>query len=111
MDPLSQSPGESILRLRWIDCGLPVPECQIELPGPGGRRIYLDLGLRAERFAAEYDGAAFHGEDQREHDEARREWARSELGWTIVVVRAHNLHGPRQDIDRMLREGRRQALK
>ena len=27
VDPRAQSPGESILRLRWLDTGLPRPEC------------------------------------------------------------------------------------
>jgi hypothetical protein len=35
-DARAQSPQESILRLRWYDCGLPPPECQVEVPAPEG---------------------------------------------------------------------------
>ena len=109
-DPDSQSPEESILRLRWLDTGLPRPECQIEIPAPHGRFYLLDMGLRDRRFAAEYDGEAFHGEEQQEKDEARREWARDHEFWAIVVARRHNIHGYHQDIDRLLREGHAVAM-
>ena len=34
VDARAQSPGESILRLRWLDAGLPRPECQVAVPAP-----------------------------------------------------------------------------
>ena len=111
VDPRAQSPGESVLRLRWLDLGFPRPECQIDVPSPNGGLYHLDLGLREERFAAEYDGAAFHGDDREGPDEARRTWMREQYGWTIVVARSHHVHGPRRSIEEMLLEGRRQARK
>ena len=110
VDPLAGSPGESALRLRWYDAGLPRPECQVEIPAPNGGIYLLDIGLRDRRLGAEYDGEEFHGDDQREHDEARREWARKHECWTIVVARGPNVYGREQDIERLLREANKQAL-
>ena len=111
VDPMAGSPGESVLRLRWLDLGLPRPRCQVRIPAPNGGYYLLDMGLEDRRFAAEYDGEEFHGEEHREDDEARREWARDVLDWTIVVARRHNVFGRRQDIDRMLRNGHEEALR
>lgn len=104
VDPGAESPGESIMRMRWYDAGLPRPACQVPVPAPYGGSYHLDLGVEQERFAAEYDGEAFHGEDQREHDEQRRDWIRNELGWTLVVLRRDNVHGHGQDAEALLRE-------
>ena len=88
VDPLRSRPGEASCGCAGSTAASAVPECQIGLPGPGGRRIYLDLGLRAERFAAEYDGAAFHGEDQRDARRGPPRVGAVRAGWAIVVVRA-----------------------
>jgi len=61
------------------------------------------MGLEERRFGAEYDGEEFHGEEDREHDEARREWLRRHHGWIIVVARRDNVFGRAQDVDRLLR--------
>ena len=112
VDPDSQSPGESILRLRWLDVGLPRPKCQVEVPAPGGGSYWIDIGLEEDRFGAEYDGEDFHTEDDAEHDEGRREWMRRTENWTIVVARKANIHGHHQDIDQILiREARQAGLK
>lgn len=110
VDPRAGSPGESILRLRWYDVGLPRPECQVEIPAPHGGFYLLDIGLRERRLGAEYDGEEFHGEDHRDHDEARREWARTHERWTIVVARRDNVFGRHQDVERRLRQANRDAL-
>ncbi len=102
VDGRADSPGVSVLRLRWYAAGLPPPKCQVEIEAPNGS-YFLDIGNREHRFAAEYDGEDFHGEDQRFHDEGRREWARVHDGWTIYVARKHNVHGPKQDAERELR--------
>ena len=111
IDPKSQSPGESVLRLRWIDVGLPRPECQIPVSSPYGGTWWLDLGDRGCRLAAEYDGEEFHGEDQQAHDRRRRGWLRRTQGWTIVVARRDNVYGRHQDIDTLLREGAAEAAR
>jgi hypothetical protein len=110
VDPKAGSPGESVLRLRWLDANLPRPECQVEMPAPDGSYYLLDMGLKERRLAAEYDGEEFHGEEQQEHDEARRGWVRERYAWTIVVARRHNVFGRDQDIHRMLSQGNKDAL-
>lgn len=101
VDGRSQSPGESILRLRWLDLGLPAPQLQIAVPGPRGT-CYLDLGLVVLRFSAEYDGEEFHGEDRRAEDEERRGFLSRKGGWVFVVARKCHLFGAFRDIDETL---------
>jgi hypothetical protein len=108
-DGRSQSPGESALRLRWIDCGdLPRPVPQWEVLTPWGSR-FLDLALPELKYAGEYDGEEFHGPDQEEHDEERRGWLRED-GWIIDVFRKEHVYGPRQDAEVRLRGGVAGAL-
>lgn len=103
IDPDAQSPGESILRLRWLDAGLPRPRCQVPVPAPGGGRYFVDIGLEEQRFGAEYDGEDFHTDEDAVNDAERREWMRRTESWTIVVARKANIHGPHQDIEHQLR--------
>jgi hypothetical protein len=88
VEPLTESPGESWLRLRLIDAGFPRPEAQIPVPdadSPGHYR--LDLGWRRLRLAVEYDGEEFHDSPrQRLHDERRREDLERRFGWTVLGV-------------------------
>jgi len=112
VDPRAQSPGESILRLRWLDTGLPRPECQVEVERPTGLLPYaIDIGLPELRFGTEYDGEEFHGEEHEEHDGSRRGWLRDERGWIIEVARKRHIHGPAQDIHVTLRRGYEHALR
>lgn len=102
VDEESGSPGESTLRLRWLEVPLPRPECQVEVCGPDGRSFFVDIGLADRRFGAEYFGEEYHGEEQREHDESRLSWVREREDWTITVARKHNVYGAGQDIDGLL---------
>lgn len=103
-DPRSGSFGESVMRLRWRDAGLPKPECQVEIPAPNGSYYLIDIGLPEEKFGGEYDGEEFHGPEQEQHDAHRRAWAREHETWTLVVARKHNVFGRDQDIEHVLRE-------
>jgi hypothetical protein len=103
VDPLSGSPGEAALRLRWYDAGLPRPCCQIPVVSPTGGSYYIDLGLEELRFGAEYDGEEFHGPEQREHDGERRRWLRGPQDWSLVVTRRENVYGQQQDACELLR--------
>ena len=107
-DPRAESPGESILRLRWIESGLPHPQPQLEVAAPLGS-YYLDLGLEELRLGAEYDGEEFHGEEARQHDEQRRAWVADQHGFTIEVLRAENLFGVRRDAEQVLLAAARRA--
>ena len=111
VDPRSQSPGESILRLRWLDAGLPRPQCQVEVPTPWGRPYAIDIGLPELRFGGEYDGEEFHGEEQEAHDLTRRRWLGEERGWLIEVARKENIHGRQQDVHSVLQLGYANAVR
>lgn len=108
-DPRSESQGESITRRRWLDLGdLPRPEPQIPVSGPWGT-FWLDLGVRELNYAVEYDGPEWHGPERKRHDSWRRGLIRKHAGYDIDVVGAENIHGPRQDIEFILRAGIRRA--
>jgi hypothetical protein len=106
-DGRAESPGESVLRLRWHDCpSLPQPEPQVPVPGPVGSTYFVDLGVNVLRFAAEYDGMEWHSSDeQREHDEERRGYMRTVERWIIEPVRKENVFGRTRDIERILYVG------
>ena len=96
VDRGSESPGESALRLRWVEAsGLPAPECQISVTDPTGVELYrLDLGLRQLLFGAEYDGEEWHdAPHQISHDRTRRAALRDEFGWHIEVFRRADVFG------------------
>jgi hypothetical protein len=109
-DGRSESPGESALRLRWYDAGLPKPELQIPIYVDGVEVARLDLGLEELLFAAEYDGKEWHSTgEQLEHDDARRDWLAEQRHWLIKAFRAANVYGLRQDADVILRAAYREA--
>ncbi len=110
VDGRSESPGESLLRMRWLDLNsLPPPEPQVPVIIDGDEIYRLDLAVPELRYACEYDGEKFHGEERRDRDAARREDLRVRFGWEIDVVRRANIAGPRADIDQILKEGLRRA--
>ncbi len=111
-DGRAESPGESILRLRWLDLlTMPPPELQIEIERPGQLSYWLDLGIVELRFAVEYDGEEWHRRTpkQRERDRKRRTWLRDERDWIIVPVTKENVFGRDRDIESILVNGVREA--
>jgi hypothetical protein len=105
VDPRSQSPGESILKLRWRDClTLPVPTPQLCVQGPDGP-CYLDLAVEALRYAAEYDGARWHGPEQRAYDQRRRNWLAETGEWLIDVFVDSDISGREQNAEARLIAG------
>lgn len=92
-DAGSESFGESALRLRWYDATcLPTPVTQVEVHDAGRFVGRVDLAAPDARYAAEYDGEAFHGPDQAGHDASRRA-ALAEAGWVIDVFRRRDVFG------------------
>jgi hypothetical protein len=84
VDPKSESPGESRLRLAWLDAGLPRPVLQ-HYVSLGASFAFLDIAAPEYRFAAEYDGWDWHSApEQVERDEIRRDRL-AEQGWRIAV--------------------------
>ena len=102
-DDRSESGGESRLRLRVLDMGLPRPALQIPVYDLFGNiRFLLDLGWPQWRLALEYDGEEFHGEDAQEHDEGRREWI-GKRGWTVRAYRKADIFTSSQHFEREVR--------
>lgn len=111
-DGRAESPGESALRLHWYDAGLPKPEPQWWVFDDSGVAVFrLDLALPDVRYAAEYDGHRFHDEDddQRAHDEERREWLDRRRRWVIGVFGQDDVYAPRADPSPELQAGVRTA--
>ncbi len=105
-DPRAESPGESTLRLRWLDTGgMPPPEPQLRVAGPSCT-YRLDIGAEKLRFAAEYDGEEHHSaEADRARDRRRRAWIEREHRFVIKVFRRADVFDPRADACRVLAEG------
>jgi very-short-patch-repair endonuclease len=93
-DGRSESPAESLTRLRLLDGGLPPPAVQFEVCNTLGVVIYrLDLAYPELRLAVEYDGRDHHTSDSdRTHDRQRRDYLRR-LGWTFVVLTTDDVYG------------------
>ena len=111
-DPRAESPGESVLRLRWTDLSsLPPPVPQVPVADETGRILYwIDLGVEELRFGAEYDGEEHHSSDEdREHDRVRRGDLYDRFDWIIEPVRKANVFGVTRDVERILHEGIRDA--
>ena len=99
-DGRAESPPESILRLYWIDAGLPHPCPQLEVWVDGTLIARLDIGHLRSLFAAEYDGEEWHlSPEQKLHDEARREAVRTEAGFTIEVFDRHDVFGQHRNVE------------
>ncbi|OBG21032.1 DUF559 domain-containing protein [Mycobacterium sp. 852002-51057_SCH5723018] len=91
VDPGSQSPRESYLRLLLIDAGLPRPQTQIPVLGADGIPVaYLDLGWEEQMVAVEYDGD-HHRSDRRQYvKDIRRQEMLERMGWIVVRVVAED---------------------
>jgi hypothetical protein len=108
-DGRSESPGESVLRLRWIEAGLLCPRPQLEVWRGGILLARLDIANDLLRYAAEYDGEEWHGTpEQQDHDQARRT-AVSEDDWHIDAFVAADVFGPQADAISRLRAGAAEA--
>jgi len=103
-DGRSESYGESVLRLRWYDAGLPTPQLQISVVVDGSEVFRLDIGLEELLFAAEYNGEEWHSSPlQVQRDATRRSWLEEERGWWIEEFTKVSVHGHDQDADFRLR--------
>jgi hypothetical protein len=109
-DGRSQSGGESRLRLRVIDMGLPRPQAQVPVHDLFGEvRFWLDLGWKNWMLGLEYDGEEFHGPEQRAHDERRRAWI-EQRGWIVRAFRKEHVFMSDQafeyEVNRLVGEAR-----
>lgn len=105
VDGRSGSPAESATRSKWLRIpSVPKPDLQIEVASPFGS-YFLDLGVPHLKYAVEYDGEDFHGEEDEPHDRQRRAWIRRRHGWIIDVVRKENLFGVHGDVEGIIISG------
>jgi hypothetical protein len=102
----TQSAPEAIILLRWTDCpDLPRPRPQVRVPAPRGRFYYVDVGVEALRYGAEYDGAAWHGPERRQRDADRRGYMTQEHQWSFDIFVQVDLFGRGANVERRLHEG------
>jgi len=103
-DGRSESPGESVLRIRCLECGLPTMTPQVEVRRNGTLAARLDLANEEWRMAAEYDGAEWHSSSaQRRHDRARRAVIRTD-GWLVEAFTGADVFGrDRECYSRLIR--------
>jgi very-short-patch-repair endonuclease len=84
LEPLTESPMESRLRVLLINAGFEKPIAQHVVTDRAGRFVArADLAYPDQRLIVEYDGAQ-HWE-QRRADDRRRDQMRA-LGWTVLVA-------------------------
>jgi len=78
--------------------GAPAPTLQYRVRDVGGAVVKrVDAAWPQARILVEFDGAAYHDtSDSRAQDEEVRARMRS-LGWTVEVLRHHDLDGPRPE--------------
>ncbi|MFY0405392.1 hypothetical protein [Solicola sp. PLA-1-18] len=95
IDPLVESSGETLTRLRLVDAGLPAPTSQIVLRSRSGVVVArLDMGYEEQKIAVEFDGRRDHSSDEdRAHDAARRRAVAEQFGWRVLVVTSEDIWG------------------
>jgi hypothetical protein len=102
VEPLTESFGESWLRLRFVDAGFPVPRAQIELMDDAGHvRFRLDLGWDDVKLAVEYDGLAYHSSpNQQRHDVLRRARIFDDHAWRVYGATQADVLGTSLGLER-----------
>ncbi|HET6908102.1 MAG TPA: DUF559 domain-containing protein [Mycobacteriales bacterium] len=104
IEPLSESPMESRLRLVLIAGDLPRPTAQYEVRrADGGFVGRVDLAYPELKIAIEYDGA-WHWKQRREDD--RRRAALRALGWDVLVYSADDIYGTPDNVVAEVRAAR-----
>lgn len=86
VDPGSQSPKETWLRLVLIEAGLPRPTTQIPVTIAGARVYYLDMGWEDPMVAVEYDGEHHRLDRLQYTKDIRRSEDLERLGWIVIRV-------------------------
>lgn len=91
-DPGSESPGESVLRFRLLQLGLPIPSTQVHVPTRIGS-TWSDLGWEEWRILCEYDGRVKYETARADRGgagvealvrEKRRQEAIEDEGWRVT---------------------------
>lgn len=107
-DGRSESPGESVLRLRCIECQLNVVP-QVEVMRGAVLLGRLDLAEKPAKLGFEYDGDEWHSTpEQLAHDRDRRHEFEQD-GWLIKAFRAEAVFGRARSCEAELIQARQLA--
>lgn len=98
MDPRSESPPESWVRVACALAGLPAPVPQYEVVEEGVWLARADLAWPEARLIVEYEGSYHFADGQIVRDDARIERLIA-AGWRVIRLAAHDL----QDMDDIVR--------
>lgn len=102
LDPRSESPMESRLRLLLVSAGFDGFVSQYVVLDERSRFVArVDFAYPDRRIVVEYDGA--HHWNQRRDDDRRRDRLRA-LGWRVFVMSASDYYGDRQAFLAQLRQ-------
>jgi hypothetical protein len=97
IEPLTESPMETRVRLVLVDAGLPRPIAQLEIRTSDGKLLgRADLAYREWKIAIEYEGD-YHRERQQYQRDVARINALREAGWLVLRFTANDvfLHSER----------------
>ncbi len=123
LDEGAESPGESLSRHLFVSRGLPRPQTQYWVYGPGGFRARTDFAWPERGVLGEFDGKKKYLPDDRAKDrdpagvlfdEKRREDTLRNLGWIVVRLIWAELFTPDATIARFaaaLAEGGRPVVR
>lgn len=94
LDGRANRHGESWMRMRIIDAGLPIPDLDHAIRESDGQVWYLDGYYEAARVATEYDGRTHHSTSaDRAHDVERRTHIAVTQSIRFVVARREDILG------------------
>ncbi len=104
VEPATESPGESWLRLRLIDAGLGRPAPQVEIHDDH-RTYRVDLAYpealpNGRWLALEYDSDQWHGTLQQQNADSTRRWRLGLVGWDVISVRREAVWGKDTALER-----------
>jgi very-short-patch-repair endonuclease len=103
LDPGSESPKETELRLIFVDAGLRGFRANLQVAVPGRRkRRRIDLAFEREKVAVEYQGDHHRDPGQWREDMTRLADLES-IGWKVVYVNADDLRDPDELVARIRR--------
>ncbi|WP_460835180.1 type IV toxin-antitoxin system AbiEi family antitoxin domain-containing protein [Nocardioides hungaricus] len=107
-DGRSESPGESVLRLRCIEANVAVVP-QVEVWRYGELLGRIDLANEDLLLGFEYDGVEWHSSpEQRRHDRLRRDDLTA-AGWLMRALECDDVFGRTRACDRIIREAAQEA--